>query len=56
VVSLESLKNAGLVRKNVKFAKVVLSGEVNKKVVLKGIKATKGAKALIEASGGSVEA
>jgi len=56
VVSLESLKNAGLVRKNVKFAKVVLSGEVGKKVILKGIKATKGAKALIEASGGSVEA
>lgn len=53
---IESLKKAGLIKKNVKFAKVVLSGELSKKVVLKGIKATKGAKAAIEAAGGSVEA
>jgi len=53
---LESLKKAGLIRKNVKFAKVVLSGELTKKIVLKGIKASKGAQAAIEAAGGSVEA
>lgn len=56
VADIESLKQAGVIRKNVKFAKVVMSGEVNKKIVLKGIKATKGAQALIEAQGGSVEA
>lgn len=53
---IESLKKAGLIRKNVKFAKVVLSGELSKKIVLKGIKASKGARAAIEAAGGSVEA
>lgn len=53
---IESLKKAGLIRKNIKFAKVVLSGELSKKIVLKGIKASKGARAAIEAAGGSVEA
>jgi hypothetical protein len=36
-------------------AKVVLSGEINKAVTLKGVGATKGARAAIEAAGGKVE-
>ena len=36
-------------------AKVVLSGELKKAVTLKGIGATKGARAAIEAAGGSIE-
>jgi large subunit ribosomal protein L15 len=35
-------------------AKVVLSGEISRKVALKGVGATVGAKAAIEAAGGSV--
>jgi len=35
-------------------AKVILSGEIDKKVTLKGIGATAGAKAAIEAAGGSL--
>lgn len=54
-VTLETLKAAGVLRKNVKFAKVVKSGEVTKAVTLQGIKATKGAKEAIEAAGGKVE-
>ncbi|MDF6604953.1 uL15 family ribosomal protein [Escherichia coli] len=38
----------------VKSAKVILSGEIDKKVTLKGISATAGAKAAIEAAGGSL--
>lgn len=53
-VNLETLKQAGVVRKNIKFAKVVLSGELSKKVNLQGIKATKGAREAIEAAGGTV--
>ncbi len=53
-VNLDALKQAGILKKNVKFAKVVLSGELSKKVNLKGIKATKGAREAIEAAGGSV--
>ena len=37
-------------------AKVVLSGEIRKAVTLKGVGATKGARAAIEAAGGKLEA
>ena len=55
IVSLETLKAAGVLRKDVRFAKVVLSGEIAKSVTLKGLKATKGALDAIEAAGGKVE-
>jgi large subunit ribosomal protein L15 len=53
-VDLLTLKAAGLVRQLIKTVKVVKSGELSRKVVLKGIGATAGAKAAIEAAGGSV--
>lgn len=53
-VDLLTLKQAGLVGEMVKSAKVILSGEIDKKVTLKGIGATAGAKAAIEAAGGSL--
>jgi large subunit ribosomal protein L15 len=53
-VDLVSLKAAGLVRQLIKNVKVVKSGELTRKVVLKGIGATAGAKAAIEAAGGSL--
>jgi large subunit ribosomal protein L15 len=48
------LKQAGLVRQIAKVVKVIKSGELSRKVVLKGIGATAGAKSIIEAAGGSV--
>ena len=54
-VDLLTLKAAGLVRELIKTVKVIKSGELTRKVVLKGINATAGAKAAIEAAGGSVE-
>ncbi|MFT3819088.1 MAG: 50S ribosomal protein L15 [Rubrivivax sp.] len=53
-VDLLTLKAAGLVRDLVRHVKVIKSGELSKKVVLKGIAATAGAKAAIEAAGGSL--
>jgi large subunit ribosomal protein L15 len=53
-VDLLTLKAAGLVREIVRSVKVIKSGELSRKVVLKGIGATAGAKAAIEAAGGSV--
>ncbi|ATG18721.1 50S ribosomal protein L15 [Ralstonia mannitolilytica] len=53
-IDLLSLKQAGLVGEMVKSAKVILSGGIDKKVTLKGIGATAGAKAAIEAAGGSL--
>jgi large subunit ribosomal protein L15 len=54
-VTLESLKAAGLVRRDVLYVKVALSGSIAKAVTLKGIKATKGAVEAITAAGGRVE-
>jgi large subunit ribosomal protein L15 len=54
-VDLLVLKSAGLVRQIVRAVKVVKSGEITRKVVLKGIAATSGARAAIEAAGGVVE-
>jgi large subunit ribosomal protein L15 len=48
------LKQAGLVPQIAKVVKVIKSGELSKKVSLKGIGATAGAKAVIEAAGGSL--
>jgi large subunit ribosomal protein L15 len=55
VVDLEALKKAGVVPVFAERVKVVLSGEIKKAVTLKGIGATKGARAAIEAAGGKVE-
>ncbi|MGH8798079.1 MAG: 50S ribosomal protein L15 [Caldimonas sp.] len=53
-VDLLTLKQAGLVGQLAKIVKVIKSGELTLKVALKGIGATAGAKAAIEAAGGSV--
>ncbi len=53
-IDLVVLKAAGLVGELAKNVKVIKSGELSRKLVLKGIGATAGAKAAIEAAGGSV--
>lgn len=53
-VDLLALKQAGIVSADALSAKVILSGKLNRKIVLKGVGATKGARAAIEAAGGSV--
>lgn len=55
VVSLESLKAANVIRQDMQRARLILSGEVTRSLTVKGLKVTKGAKAAIEAAGGSVE-
>ena len=53
-VDLLSLKQAGLVSDMIKIVKVIKTGELSNKLVLKGVGATAGAKAAIEAAGGSL--
>jgi large subunit ribosomal protein L15 len=53
-VDMLTLKQAGLVGELAKVVKVIKSGEIKKAVKLNGIGATAGAKAAIEAAGGSV--
>jgi len=56
VIDLESLKKAGVIPVFAEKAKVVLSGKIERAVTLKGVLATKGARAAIEAAGGKIEA
>jgi large subunit ribosomal protein L15 len=53
-IDLLVLMQAGIVPANTLAAKVVLSGSIGRKVTLRGVGATKGALAAIQAAGGSV--
>jgi large subunit ribosomal protein L15 len=54
-IDFDVLKAAGLVENRAVRAKIVLKGALTRAVKLKGVAATAGAKAAIEAAGGSVE-
>ncbi len=55
IIDLKALIDSGVVPAQTERAKVILSGEIKKPVTLKGVAATKGAKAAIEAAGGKIE-
>jgi large subunit ribosomal protein L15 len=55
IIDIKVLKQAGVISKSVLAAKVILSGNISRAVKLQGILVTKGAKAAIETSGGSIE-
>jgi large subunit ribosomal protein L15 len=54
-IDLAALKSERVVPRDVLAAKVILAGKIARKVTLKGVKATRGARAAIEAAGGKVE-
>jgi large subunit ribosomal protein L15 len=54
-IDLETLKQAGVVPRLAAAAKVILAGEIQRRIALKGVLASKGARAAIEKAGGSVE-
>lgn len=56
VVDMMALKAANIIRNDVKSVKVILSGEINKAVTIRGLRVTKGAQSAIEAAGGKIEA
>jgi len=53
-IDLLALKQAGLLGVLIRSAKVIATGTLTRKVTLKGLSATKGARAAIEAAGGSI--
>ena len=55
VIDLEALKKAGVIPVFAEQAKLILSGAVTKAVTLKGVGATKGARAAVEAAGGKFQ-
>lgn len=56
IIDLQALKAAGIVAPEAARAKVFLSGSIDRAVTLRGVDATKGARAAIEAAGGKIEA
>ena len=54
-IDLAALKAEGVVSHRALAAKVILSGKLARKVTLKGVRATKGARTAIESAGGKVE-
>jgi large subunit ribosomal protein L15 len=54
-IDLATLKAENIVPRQALEAKVILSGKLTRKVTLKGLKATQGARAAIEAAGGAVQ-
>ena len=55
-IDIAALKSADLIRDDVARVRVFLSGEITRAVKVAGVTVTKGARAAIEAAGGSVEA
>lgn len=53
-INLTTLKEKGIITKNIKYVKVFLSGEVERAIVLKGLRVSKGAREAIEAKGGKI--
>ena len=54
-VDLAALKAADIISDHFRDAKVILSGEIDTAVTVRGLRVTKGARAAIEAAGGKVE-
>ena len=55
VIDLQALKDARVINASVREVKLIATGKLEKTVRVKGLKLTNGARALIEAAGGSVE-
>ena len=55
VVDLDVLKAANVLSRNIKRARIMLSGSIARPVTVKGLKVTRGARAAIEAAGGRIQ-
>ena len=55
LVDMQTLREAGLIRVGTRRVGIVLSGEVQRAMQVRGVRVTRGARAAVEAIGGSVE-
>ncbi|MDR1057585.1 MAG: 50S ribosomal protein L15 [Coxiellaceae bacterium] len=54
-INLLELKKANLIKNDIKFAKIILNGNIDRAITVVGIKVTTGARKAIEAAGGKIE-
>ena len=55
IIDLDTLRKAGLISRKIKRVKIIASGTIGKAVTIKGLRASKAARAAIEAAGGKFE-
>ena len=55
VIDLAALKAANVLPRNIKRARIMLSGRIERAVTVRGLGTSRGARAVIEAAGGKVE-
>ncbi|CAA3706215.1 50S ribosomal protein L15 [Candidatus Portiera aleyrodidarum] len=55
IIDIRTLKTANLIKKSTKVVKIIISGEVKKPVIIRGINVTKGVRNEIEKYGGNIE-
>ncbi len=55
IINLDILKKENIIKKNIKYAKIILSGKLKVSLIIQGLLITKGARAEIEKSGGKIE-
>ena len=55
IITIDTLKAAGIINQNIKYAKIFASGELNTAVTVKGIPVSKGARDIIIKAGGNIE-
>ena len=54
-ITLASLLEAGVISSKIQFAKVILSGTIERAVTVRGLRVTQGARQAIESAGGKIE-
>ncbi|BGI50749.1 MAG: 50S ribosomal protein L15 [Arsenophonus endosymbiont of Ceratovacuna japonica] len=55
IIDLNTLKKSNIIGIHIKYVKVILSGKINRSVIVRGLRVTKGAQNAIENSGGKIE-
>lgn len=55
VVDIDALKTANIICRHIKCVKIFLSGKLEKPLTIRGLRVTKGVKAVIEAAGGKLD-
>ena len=55
VIDMDSLKQAGLIGREIRQVKIINTGDIDRALTVRGVKVTRGAQAAIEAAGGTVE-
>ena len=55
IIDLNTLRKAGLISRKIKRVKIIASGTINRAVTVRGLRASRAARAAIEAAGGKFE-